>query len=109
MGWHACIVVIALAFAQKTNETGIEIICNDTDMVSCLKLWRLRERCDLAIKRVEERDGKGEALSREEVESWVKDQIHLLKQTSWEMFERVPNYLHQELLLDVLQKYLSDV
>ncbi|KAH7136717.1 hypothetical protein B0J13DRAFT_640158 [Dactylonectria estremocensis] len=72
------------------------------------KLWRLRERCALAIKRIEERDEKGEALSREEVESWVKDQIHLLKQTSWEMFERVPNYLHQELPLDVLQKYLSD-
>ncbi|KAH6988468.1 hypothetical protein EDB80DRAFT_623019 [Ilyonectria destructans] len=73
------------------------------------KLWRLRERCDLAIKRINERDEEGEEPpSREEVERWVKDQIHLLKHTAWEMYERVPNYIGHELPMDVLQKYLVE-
>lgn len=73
-----------------------------------LKLRRLRDRCDLALARVQERRAEGEMPSQEECEEWIRDQIRLLKHTGWELFERIPNHLAKEMPEDALDKYLSD-
>lgn len=73
------------------------------------KLARLRDRCQSAMENLRQRRGNGELLSREDVEPWVKDQITFLKQSSWELFERVPNYRNKDIPDGVLQSYLSDV
>ncbi|RTE72560.1 hypothetical protein BHE90_013026 [Fusarium euwallaceae] len=73
------------------------------------KLTRLRDRCDVALAKIEDRRKKGERPGREEVEDWVKDQIYMLKHTSWEIFERVPNYVGKEIPEGTLKGYLSDV
>lgn len=93
---------------RSFNPRADDIVTARNSIMS-QKLWRLRERCDLAIQRVKDRDENGqEPPSREEVEAWVRDQIHLLKHTAWEMYERVPNYIGHELPMDVLHKYLSE-
>ncbi|CAH0047314.1 unnamed protein product [Clonostachys solani] len=77
----------------------------DTFMLQ--KVRRLRDRCDLALARIEERRANHEMVTKEEVEPWVKDQIQLLKHTCWEMFERVPNHLGREIPVHALEKYLE--
>ncbi|KAJ0344873.1 hypothetical protein COL154_009826 [Colletotrichum chrysophilum] len=97
------------ATSLRSFNLRCDSLVKGRNTIMAQKLWRLRERCDLAIKRVNERDAEGEMPSQEEVEAWVRDQIHLLKHTSWEMFERVPNYVGKELPVDALQNHLSDV
>ncbi|KAL4971030.1 uncharacterized protein BDV14DRAFT_186626 [Aspergillus stella-maris] len=72
------------------------------------KLTRLRDRCEIALKRIEERKGRDEDPNRMEVEEWIRDQIHLLKHTGWETFERIPDYVHRARPSDALDRYLAD-
>jgi hypothetical protein len=73
------------------------------------KLSKLRERIDAAMDKVKERQSTGELAKREEVEPWVEDQITFLKHTSWELFERRPNYLYKDVPEDTLRNYLPNV
>lgn len=73
------------------------------------KLKRLRDRVDLALVRVGQQRAQGATPDRDEIESWVKEQIGFLKQTSWEVFERAPNFLGMEVPESTLRKYLADV
>lgn len=97
------------ATTLKGFNLRFDSLPNATNTIMLQKLSRLRGRCDLALQKIEQRRERGEVPSREEVETWVKDQIFLLKHTSWEMFERMPNYLGQEMPEDALKHYLSDV
>lgn len=72
------------------------------------KLTRLRDRCDIALRRVKERRWKGEDPDREEVEGWIRDQIHFLKHTGWETFHRIPDYVHKKRPEGALKSYLAD-
>ncbi|KAF7563679.1 hypothetical protein G7046_g461 [Stylonectria norvegica] len=96
------------ATTLKSVNVQFDSLPNAINTLMGKKLLRLRERCDLALGRIQERIEVGETPSREEVESWVKDQIFLLKHTSWEMFERVPNYLGAEMPEGALKHYLED-
>ncbi|KAK9319611.1 hypothetical protein V1517DRAFT_37072 [Lipomyces orientalis] len=73
------------------------------------KLKRLRDRIDTALEKLDKRRQQGEIPTRTEIEPWIREQVTFLKMTSFEMFERVPNYLLQEVPDDVLRNYLSDV
>lgn len=77
------------------------------------KLGRLRERMEVMEKRVKEKRQVGgtgvEGLSKEEIEAWTREQITLLKQTSWELCERYPKYLYKDVPEGTLREYLSDV
>ncbi|KAM0549214.1 hypothetical protein ACHAPJ_009524 [Fusarium lateritium] len=88
---------------------GIDSLIDHRNMLMVQKLERLRARCDIALEQARERRDNGAEVNQEEVESWVKDQIHLLKHTAWEMFERVPDYLHKEAPEDVLNHYLVEI
>lgn len=72
------------------------------------KLTRLRDRCDIALRRVQERRRRGEDPDREEVEGWIRDQIRFLKHTGWETFHRIPDYVHKKRPEDALQNYPAD-
>ncbi|OJI98297.1 hypothetical protein ASPVEDRAFT_25189 [Aspergillus versicolor CBS 583.65] len=71
------------------------------------KLTRLRDRCDIALRRVRERRCRGEDPDTEEVEGWIRDQIHFLKHTGWETFHRIPDYVHKKRPEGVLEGYLA--
>ncbi|KAK9312648.1 hypothetical protein V1524DRAFT_243463 [Lipomyces starkeyi] len=73
------------------------------------KLKRLRNRIDSVLEKLDKKKQKGEIPIREEVEPWINEQVTFLKMTSFELFERVPNYLLKEVPDDVLRSYLSDV
>ena len=73
------------------------------------KLRRLQENVNNAIAQVEADDAAHESPKRDEVEPWVEEQITLLKQTSWELFERYPNYLYKDIPENVVRDYLSHV
>ncbi|KAK9482024.1 hypothetical protein V1527DRAFT_455433 [Lipomyces starkeyi] len=73
------------------------------------KLMRLRNRIDTALGKLDKRKKQGEMPTREEVEPWIKERVTFLKMTSFELFERVPNYLLKDVPDDVLRDYLSDV
>ncbi|CAM1501464.1 Fc.00g034480.m01.CDS01 [Cosmosporella sp. VM-42] len=96
------------ATTLKSVNLQFDSLPNAMNTLMAQKLRRLRERCDLALDRIQHRRENGEAPSREEVESWVKDQIHLLKHTSWEMFERMPNHMGQEIPEGALCQYLAE-
>ncbi|KAF2995408.1 hypothetical protein E8E13_004988 [Curvularia kusanoi] len=72
------------------------------------KLTKLRDRCDIALQRIKERTRRGEDPDEEEIEGWIKDQIHFLKHTGWESFHRIPEYVHKERPEDALKNYLTD-
>ena len=72
------------------------------------KLTKLRARCDIALQRVQERRRRGEDPDQEEIEGWIKDQIHFLKHTGWETFHRIPDYVHKERPENALKNYLAD-
>ncbi|KAF4452816.1 hypothetical protein FALBO_16110 [Fusarium albosuccineum] len=98
---------------SATTLKGIHIhndsYANAMNNIMAQKLARLRDRCDSAITVIQRRCKNGEMPDREEVEDWVKDQIYMLKHTAWEMFERIPNYVGEEIPEDALKRYLSDV
>lgn len=96
------------ATTLKSVNINFDSLPNAMNNIMAQKLARLRGRCDLALQKIAQRREKGEAPSREEVEGWVKDQIYMLKHTSWEMFERMPNYIGKEIPEGALQSYLSD-
>jgi hypothetical protein len=73
------------------------------------KLERLRARIDKAIEKVKAGNVNDEDVKREDVEPWVEEQIMFLKQTSWELFERYPNYFTKDLPKGVVQRYLTHV
>lgn len=73
------------------------------------KLQRLRDRVNLACERVARQRAEGATPDREEIEGWVKEQILFLKQASWEIFERAPNYLGLEIPDGTLREYLAEV
>lgn len=73
------------------------------------KLMRLRGRIDQAVERIKQQRAAGQIPTQEEVEPWIKEQITFLKQSSWEMFERAPNYLNKEIPDGALREYLNDV
>jgi hypothetical protein len=73
------------------------------------KLNRFRDRVDRALERVGRQRAEGATPDRDEIESWVKGQIMFLKQTSWEVFERAPNYLGVEVPESTLREDLADV
>ncbi|KAK7409217.1 hypothetical protein QQX98_008593 [Neonectria punicea] len=97
------------ATTLKSVNLKFDNLPNTVNTLMEQKLNRLRDRCDLALSRIQERRLNDQPPTREEVESWVKDQIHLLKHTSWEMFERMPNYMGAEIPEGTLERYLSDV
>lgn len=72
------------------------------------KLRKMRERIDNAIAKYEVAEDTTPPR-REEVEPWVEEQITFLKQTSWELFERYPNYLYKDIPEDAVRSYLSAV
>ncbi|KAF4634467.1 hypothetical protein G7Y89_g3641 [Cudoniella acicularis] len=76
------------------------------------KLGKLRERVDKAILEIEagrKQRGHPREIKREEVEPWVEEQISLLKQTAWELFERYPTYLYKEIPEGAIRDYLPSV
>lgn len=79
------------------------------------KLRKLRERIDAEMERVQARQQKrkggekGELVRKEQEELWIREQINLLKQTGWELFERHPKYLYKDVPEDALRKYLGDI
>ena len=73
------------------------------------KLTRMRDRCQSAIEKLQQTKGDGMQLTKDDIEPWVKEQISFLKHSSWELCERVPNYLHQDIPDEMLVDYLSDV
>ncbi|KAK6076880.1 hypothetical protein SCUP234_06949 [Seiridium cupressi] len=97
------------ATSLRSFNPKCESIIKARNTIMIQKLTRMRERCNVAMKWIEERNEEGETADREKVESWVKDQINLLKHMSWEMFERVPNYIGQDLPPNVFGEYLADV
>ncbi|KAL4908870.1 hypothetical protein BDW74DRAFT_174098 [Aspergillus multicolor] len=72
------------------------------------KVQRLRGRCDAALGRLRERKIKGEDPGREEIEGWIRDQIRLLREMGWEMFERIPEFVHRKRPEDAVRCYLAD-
>ncbi|KAF7555186.1 hypothetical protein G7Z17_g2374 [Cylindrodendrum hubeiense] len=97
------------ATTLKSVNFGFDNIANVKNVIMEQKLRRLRDRCDLALSAIQERRQINQPPTREEVEEWVKDQVQLLKHTSWEMFERLPNYHGQEIPEGILERYLTDV
>lgn len=73
------------------------------------KLAKMKERIDQAIEDIQSKRGTAESLKREEVEPWVEEQITFLKQTSWELYERYPNFLYKDIPDGTLKRYLPDV
>lgn len=78
------------------------------------KLRKLRERIDLQIERIENRQQKPEPhfrplLDRESVEGWIKEQINFLSSTSWELFERYPKWLYQDVPKTETARYKADL
>lgn len=73
------------------------------------KLAKMKERIEQAIEDVKRKQGTEESLKREEVEPWVKEQITFLKETSWELYERYPDFLYKDVPDGTLKEYLSDV
>ncbi|KAL2060989.1 hypothetical protein VTL71DRAFT_9041 [Oculimacula yallundae] len=73
------------------------------------KLRRLQENVKNAIDQVEAADAAKESPKRDEVEPWVEEQITLLKQTSWELFERYPNYLYKDIPENAIREYMSHI
>ncbi|KAK9236680.1 hypothetical protein V1525DRAFT_426882 [Lipomyces kononenkoae] len=73
------------------------------------KLVRLRNRIDKALEKLDKRKQQRQMPTREEVEPWIKEQVTFLKMTSFELFERIPNYLLKDVPDDILRDYLSDV
>jgi hypothetical protein len=73
------------------------------------KLKKFRGRIDSALGRVAKTQQEGASPNREEIETWVKEQMLFLKQVSWELFEREPNYVGKEVPDSVFREYLSDV
>ncbi|OAG41600.1 hypothetical protein AYO21_04064 [Fonsecaea monophora] len=71
------------------------------------KLTRLRGRIDLVLAGLAEKEKTGEMIQRDEVEQWIKDQTEFLRRSAWEMFERVPNFLHKDPPEDVIREYLK--
>ncbi|KAF8852752.1 hypothetical protein BDZ45DRAFT_707265 [Acephala macrosclerotiorum] len=75
------------------------------------KLERLRERVGKMEDDVKGKRAKGGSgdVSKEEIESWVREQITFLKQMSWELSERYPKYLYKDVPEGALREYLSDI
>ncbi len=73
------------------------------------KLRRLQENIKVAMQQVEAADAARDPPKREVVEPWVEEQITLLKQTSWELFERYPNHLYKDIPENAVRYYLSHV
>ncbi|KAH9207756.1 hypothetical protein DL95DRAFT_373962 [Leptodontidium sp. 2 PMI_412] len=73
------------------------------------KLRRLQENVQNAIEQVEAASTARESPKRDEVEPWIEEQIALLKQTSWELFERYPDYLYKDIPENVVRDYLSHI
>ncbi|KAF7195061.1 hypothetical protein HII31_03529 [Pseudocercospora fuligena] len=71
------------------------------------KLNRLRDRVELALHRANKARKERAEPDRGEIDAWVKEQILFLKQMSWELFEREPNYVGKEVPDDVFRAYLS--
>ncbi|KIV77952.1 hypothetical protein PV11_09725 [Exophiala sideris] len=73
------------------------------------KLKRLRDRIDVVLNGVGQQRAEGATPDRDEIEPWVKEQIKFSKQTSWEVFERAPNYIGMEIPESTLREYLADI
>lgn len=93
----------------KTADTVNEDMASIRYAHMDYKLKKLRDRIDLAIQRLESQRAAGAAPDRDEIEPWVKEQVRFLKQTSWEIFERAPNYMEKEVPEHVFREYLCDV
>ncbi|KAH7384983.1 hypothetical protein BKA64DRAFT_154459 [Cadophora sp. MPI-SDFR-AT-0126] len=112
-------MVTSFAFADtRLDDSGTSlrsINLDHPDIAGCQnhfllhKLRRLQVNVDNAISQLEAADAAQESPKRNEVEPWVVEQITLLKQTSWELFERYPNYLYKDIPENVVRDYLSHV
>lgn len=112
-------MVTALAFADPNlDDSGTSLRSIDqshstgpdvSNHFLLHKLRRLQERVNLAVEQVEAAEAAHEAPKREEIEPWIKEQLLLLKQTSWELFERSPAYLYKEIPENAIRDYMSHV
>jgi len=93
----------------KTADTVNEDMASIRYAHMDYKLRKLRDRLDTALQRLDLQRASGATPDRNEIEPWVREQISFLKQTSWELFERAPNYMEREVPDEVLREYLSDV
>jgi hypothetical protein len=73
------------------------------------KLEKMRDRIDKAIEEVKCQEGIAAGLKKEIIEPWVEEQISFLKHTSWELFERYPEFLYKDVPEGTLQRYLLHV
>ncbi|KIW64668.1 hypothetical protein PV04_09586 [Phialophora macrospora] len=92
-----------LRSVDPANE-DISVTCNQYLQE---KLIRLRGRVDSVLTTLIEKEKNGEMIEREEVERWVKEQTEFLRRSAWEMYERIPNFLHQDAPEDLIQDYLK--
>ena len=112
-------MVTGFAFADPDlDDSGTSLRSidkNDVDMKQVYdhfvihKLLKLRERIDVEIERARRRQESEEVVKNEEFEPWVAEQITFLKQTSWELFKRHPDYSYKDMPGDALRNYLHHV
>ncbi|EFX05777.1 hypothetical protein CMQ_3846 [Grosmannia clavigera kw1407] len=100
------------------SGTSLRSIRSDEPMAACIqdhffahKLRKLRDRIDVQLDRLEARrvvpaeDPDRPLLGRAVVEEWVGNQLGLLTQTAWELCERCPRWLYQDVPPAVMADY----
>ncbi|KIW95499.1 uncharacterized protein Z519_04084 [Cladophialophora bantiana CBS 173.52] len=93
----------SLRSVDPAND-DIPLMCN---LFLKEKLIRLQGRIDLVLAGLAEKESSGEMIEREEVERWVKEQMDFLRRSAWEMFERIPNFLHKDAPEEIIRGYLN--
>ncbi|EXJ67946.1 uncharacterized protein A1O5_08560 [Cladophialophora psammophila CBS 110553] len=92
----------SLRSVDPAND-DIPLMCN---LFLQEKLIRLRGRIDLVLAGLAEKESSGGMIEREEVERWVKEQTDFLRRSAWEMFERIPSFLHKDAPEEIIRRYL---
>ncbi|KAL1890311.1 hypothetical protein Sste5346_008313 [Sporothrix stenoceras] len=97
----------SLRSVKPDNPLGAVI----TDDFFSHKLKKLRDRIDVQLERLEERrvrpteDPHRPLLGREAIEGWAREQVSLLTHTAWELCERYPKWLYQDVPATVMGDY----
>lgn len=94
---------LSLRSVDPAND-DIPLMCN---MYLQQKLIRLRGRIDLALADLVEKENAGLSLDQKEIEGWIKEQMEFLRRSAWEMFQRVPDFLHKDVPEEAVKRYLT--